>query len=92
MPTPKRPGARKKYGGRVKGTPNKTSSLIKDALAQSFDDVGGVAYLNRMAEDEPKAYLGLIGKLIPAEIKATVNGDLELTVLSGIESPPGADS
>lgn len=69
---------------RPPGSPNKISSKIKEALEQSFDDVGGVKYLNRMAEAEPKAYLGLLGKIIPKEIKGEVRVSLMDSIMRQI--------
>ena len=81
-----------KSGGRKKGTPNRVTRAVKDALMQSFDEVGGVVYLNRLAEIDPKAYSTLLGKVIPAELQATVQGSMDITICSGIDSSPGSDS
>ena len=67
-----KPG-RVKSGGRKKGTPNKATKLIKDAVMESFAKVGGVDYLVRVADEDPKAYLILLGKILPSEINATVS-------------------
>lgn len=80
----------RKFGGRVKGTPNKCTVLVKDALALSFTMVGAADYLVKLAQDEPKAYAMLLAKLIPSEITASINGDLKINVVSGIEAPPGS--
>ena len=85
-----KPG-RVKSGGRKKGTPNKATKLIKDAVMESFTKVGGADYLVKMAEKDHKAYATLLGKILPSEINATVKGDMRLTVLSGIEKPPGSN-
>ena len=63
----KRPGA-----GRPPGSENKITKTLKDAILASFEAVGGEEYLERMAEEEPKAYMGLLGRVLPAEIKATM--------------------
>lgn len=56
--------------GRPKGTPNRITAIIKEALMESFDRVGRAEYLVRMAEEEPKAYLQLLAKVLPHEIQA----------------------
>ena len=53
---------------RPKGSPNKLGTLIRIAIEKSFDQVGGVKYLVRMAEQEPKAYMTLLGRVIPKEL------------------------
>jgi hypothetical protein len=52
---PSRPGERR--GGRKKGTPNKTTVLLKDAILQAADAAGGkeglVGYLTNLAKKHP---------------------------------------
>lgn len=64
------PSKRTKAGGRKKGTPNKTPAVLKTALLEAFDKVGGVEYLVAVAKDDPKSFLAILGKLVPSEIKA----------------------
>jgi hypothetical protein len=61
-----------KTGGRVKGTPNRVTATVKEALQAAFDEVGGKDYLVRIAQEDPKAFCALIGKVIPTEISAVV--------------------
>ena len=62
--------------GRPKGSPNKTTAAIKDALMLAAEEAGGkrglVGYLKWLALNEPKAFAPLLGKLIPTQI----TGDL----------------
>ena len=60
------PKGHERYGGRAKGTPNKAET-IRTMLLNSLDAVGGEAYFQRQAEENPQAYLSLIGKVIPKE-------------------------
>ncbi len=69
-----RPKGTPRTGGRRKGTPNKLTRTIKEAIEASFDQVGGVDYLVRMAEEQPTAYMTLLGKVLPAQINANVTG------------------
>lgn len=73
--------------GRRKGGLNKTTSAIKEMLVTSLrfagDEVakegetgdlkGGAAYLAYQAIKQPKAYMGLINKLIPTEVIGELN-------------------
>jgi hypothetical protein len=56
--------------GRVKGVPNKVTKELKEMILGALDDVGGQAYLARQAEDNPNAFLTLVGKVLPMAIKA----------------------
>ena len=60
--------------GRPKGAPNKSTAAIKDMLLASLDAVGGQGYFMRHAEENPNAYMSLIGKIIPAEVKNQITG------------------
>jgi len=65
-----------------KGKPNKNTRELKDAILKSFEMVGGEVYLAEQARENPAAYMSLIGKVIPKEIKADVQGDLSITSIT----------
>ena len=87
--SPKPPSAGR---GRPKGAPNKVTKTLREAIEASFDNVGGVDYLSRMAEEEPKAYLALLGKILPAHmsIKAET-GPIELVIKRANANKAGTD-
>lgn len=58
--------------GRPKGSQNKITKDLKAMLLGSLDAVGGQAYFERQAEENPTAYMTLIGKLIPHEIAKSI--------------------
>jgi hypothetical protein len=60
-----RPKGTTKTGGRKKGTPNKTTALIKDMIIEALNESGGVDYLVDVAKDHPTAFCTLLGKVIP---------------------------
>ena len=57
------PGERR--GGRQKGTPNKVSAQLKDMVLGALDDVGGRQYLARMSQEQPTAFMALLGRVLP---------------------------
>lgn len=67
-----RPKGTPRTGGRKKGTPNKLTRSIKEAIEASFEQVGGADYLARMADEQPAAYMTLLGKVLPTQIAANV--------------------
>ena len=81
-----------KVGGRKAGAPNKTTVAVKDAILAAFDEVGGKDYLVEIARSEPKAFLTLLGKLVPAQVRVEIeSSDVPLVVLrsfTGIKSEP----
>ena len=69
---PKPPNAGK---GRKKGTPNKTTALLKDAILKAakqagnkVGDEGLVSYLVQQAEENPNAFMPLLGKVLPMQV------------------------
>lgn len=64
----------RKTGGRVAGTPNRQTTAVKDMVLAALAGVGGVKYLQRQAEENPTAFLTLVGKVIPTQVN---HGDNE---------------
>ena len=65
---------RQKTGGRKKGTPNKTTALLKDAILMAAQKAGGggdegiTNYLLDQADDNPVAFMSLLGKVLPMQV------------------------
>lgn len=63
---------RQKTGGRAKGTPNKATALLKDAIlaagAAAGGDDGLEGYLTSQAKANPGPFLALLGKVLPLQI------------------------
>ncbi|MCY1392264.1 hypothetical protein D3C76_753420 [compost metagenome] len=62
----------RKTGGRQKGTPNRATKEVKDALAEAFVKLGGVPALVRWGRDEPGEFYKLWARMLPHEIKHAV--------------------
>jgi hypothetical protein len=56
--------------GRPKGVSNKVTKELKEMILGALDDVGGQDYLARQADENPTAFLTLVGKVLPMAIKA----------------------
>ena len=48
--------------------PGKFTQSIKDMVEQALHKSGGVDYLARQAEENPVAFLGLVGKVMPMQL------------------------
>jgi hypothetical protein len=75
--------------GRPKGVPNKSTALLKDMILTALEGAGGVDYLQTQADDNPTAFLTLVGKVLPLQVTGDPNAPLSLTVVTGV---PRADS
>lgn len=75
---PKRPSPNP--NGRPKGSKNKTTAALKDAILLAAEQTGAdgtgngglLGYLKRLAVLEPRSFVGLLGKLLPTNIVADV--------------------
>ena len=78
----------RKTGGRQKGTPNRTTAALKDAILNAFHTVGGEAYLVQVARKDPRTFCALLGRVLPAELKADITGKLTLEdLVAGAAAP-----
>lgn len=82
-----------KTGGRKKGTPNKTTALLKEAIIKAAQEVGSdgqgegglVGYCQHLATNEPKAFAGLLGRVLPYQVV----GDADEPIITRIELVAG---
>lgn len=75
-----RPKGSPKLGGRKKGTPNKQTAAIKDMIIQALDKAGGVDYLLSQADENPNAFLTLVGKVLPLQLQGDPDNPLTLKI------------
>ena len=54
--------------GRPKGTPNKNTAALKDMILGALNNKGGVDYLMKQADENPTAFLTLVGKVLPMTV------------------------
>lgn len=59
--------------GRPKGAVNKTTKALKEMILGALDQAGGEGYLLAQANENPTAFLTLIGKVLPMAVTAEVN-------------------
>lgn len=70
--------ARVKTGGRVRGTPNKLTVSVKEAILGALEDAGGAKYLLGVARENPQVFCALLGKLLPNEITGADGGAIQM--------------
>ena len=74
--------------GRRKGTPNKTTATLKEAILLAAEETGfdgqgqeGLkGYLKRVAAEDVKAFSALLGKVLPLQLTGEGDGPLQVIV------------
>lgn len=56
--------------GKPKGAVNKNTKALKDMILAALKAAGGEKYLLAQSKTNPSAFLALLGKILPAEIRA----------------------
>lgn len=74
--------------GRPKGSPNKTTALLKEAIILAAQQVGAdgegtdglVGYCRYLASTEPKAFSTLLGRVLPMQVTGEGDGPLQVVI------------
>jgi hypothetical protein len=59
------PAPGQRFGGRVKGVPNKVTAELKDLILGALGELGGRQYLVEQGRANPASFLTLVGKVLP---------------------------
>lgn len=90
MEKPKQGANRGNAGkGRPKGSLNKTTTALKEAILSAAENVGNemspgsgsTGYLEFLAKDQPSAFATLLGKVLPMQVQ----GDPDAPIVAVIE-------
>lgn len=66
-------GGKRDGAGRKKGSLNKYTSTIKDAVLETFEKLGGVKYMTTWAKKNPTDFYRIASKLIPQQINGEIS-------------------
>lgn len=69
-----------KTGGRRKGTPNKVTAQVKEAIEAAFTRAGGVEYLVGVAKEQPQVFCTLLGRVLPLQVTGDPEHPVEMRV------------
>jgi hypothetical protein len=68
-----------KTGGRKKGSPNVMTKNLRTMIMNALSKAGGEDYLVKQSVENPTAFMQLVGKVVPAELKADISGGLTIS-------------
>lgn len=77
-----------KTGGRGKGTPNKVTTVFKDAVRTVYEDIGGHAAFAEWARGNPSDFYRICSKLIPTEGGPLFDGNHTIQINIGTVKSP----
>lgn len=63
------PRTRTSGQGRPKGAMNRHTKALKEMILGALDSAGGEKWLLEQARENPTAFIGLIGRVLPREMK-----------------------
>lgn len=83
---------KQKTGGRKKGTPNKTTALLKEAIVAAAEKAGAdmkgkdglTGYCYFLATKEPKAFSTLLGKVLPMQLAGDADSPVTIKIVRGL--------
>ena len=68
--------------GRPKGSVNKTTAQLKEAILEAAEKAGGkgklVGYLTTQAKENPAAFMTLLGKVLPLTLQGDPNNPIKV--------------
>lgn len=73
-----------KTGGRTKGTPNKTTAVVKDVIEKVAHDLGGAARMLKWTKQDPVNERIFWKDIYPRLLPLQVNGDFTHEHTGGI--------
>jgi len=66
--------------GRPKGSLNKVNASLKEMILGALNDAGGKKWLAKQAQENPAAFMALLAKLLPLELKQECAQPESLTI------------
>lgn len=71
--------------GKPRGATNKITRDVREMVMKALDEVGGVAYLKAQAKKNPEAFLRLVGRCMPKDVRLSVplDGDIQIRFCNG---------
>ena len=67
--------------GRPKNTPNKINAALKDMILTALGNAGGIEYLVKQADENPTAFMTLVGKVLPLDVNNNHSGQVVAQVV-----------
>lgn len=73
---------KKGCGGRPKGSLNKSTRALKETALAALEKAGGIEYLARVAETDPKAFCSLLCRVLPSDLSTKLTHEAALALMA----------
>lgn len=78
--------------GRRRGTSNKMTSQVKEAILETFTIVGGEKCLGKIAEDDQHIFCTLLCKVLQFHVGGNAQGPITSQIIACVPEPYEASS
>lgn len=78
--------------GRPKGSPNKATASLKEAILSTLDKAGGIEYLYKVSQSDYKTFCSLLGRVLPMQVTGENGGPLQISVVKFSGDKDGMES
>lgn len=70
--------------GRPKGVPNRVTTALKETILAAADAQpgGAIGYLTRQAVENPVAFMGLLGRVLPMQVAGDPDNPIRITSIA----------
>lgn len=68
--------------GRPKGSQNKVTADVKAMVLEALTHAGGAEYLYMQALDNPKAFMALVGRVLPMQVTGDADAPLVVKLVT----------
>ena len=69
--------------GKPKGATTKVTADVKAMILEALTNAGGAAYLLGQAHENPKAFLALVGRVLPMQVQGDPDNPVSIKVTFG---------
>jgi hypothetical protein len=85
---PKRIGQGEAGPGRKKGSVNRVTGLLKDAILKAAEEAGGadglIGYLRTQAIENPAPFLALLGRVLPLQMTGESDEPVQVVIFKNV--------
>lgn len=79
-------GGKREGAGRPKGSLDQNNKLLREMVLDALDQKGGADYLAKQADENPAAFMSLLGRILPLQVTGEGGGPVETVTKITLEA------